>query len=253
MRDAIGAACDAGIAVILVTGRRLDDLKQVAGDLGCFDAIVAENGAVLDFPASGRHVVIGHAPTPAFVEELRRRGIVIRGRRVGRRGRRRRGRRRSSRSFARSSSRSILAFNRGRLMVLPQAIAKSTGLRAALTTLRLSIHNTVGIGDAENDHDLLDACEVGVAVEWGSPALRGGRRRGDPGHRAGGGRRTTSGELTQQPRLSAGQMGRRRLAARPPARRRRPSALAVRGRHGAHRGRARHGQVVAGRACCANS
>src|SRR4029079_19581728 len=66
----------------------------------------------------------------------------------------------------------ILAFNRGRLMVLPQAVAKSTGLRQALLALRVSIHNTVGIGDAENDHDLLDACEVGVAVAWGSQALR---------------------------------------------------------------------------------
>jgi hypothetical protein len=66
----------------------------------------------------------------------------------------------------------ILAFNRGRLMVLPQGVAKSTGLRHALQALRLSIHNTIGIGDAENDHDLLDACEVGVAVAWGSAALR---------------------------------------------------------------------------------
>ena len=28
-----------------------------------------------------------------------------------------------------------------------------------------------GIGDAENDHDLLDACEAGAAVAWGSRAL----------------------------------------------------------------------------------
>jgi len=37
----------------------------------------------------------------------------------------------------------------------------STGLREALAALRLSIHNAVGIGGAENDHDLLDAWEVG--------------------------------------------------------------------------------------------
>src|SRR4029077_6349151 len=66
----------------------------------------------------------------------------------------------------------ILAFNRGRLMLLPQSVAKSTGLRQVLHALRLSIHNTIAIGDAENDHDLLDACEVGVAVAWGSAALR---------------------------------------------------------------------------------
>src|SRR4029079_5385967 len=104
----------------------------------------------------------------------------------------------------------VLAFNRGRLMVLPQAISKSTGLRHALTALRVSIHNTVGIGDAENDHDLLDACEVGVAVAWGSAALRSVADEVIQGS----GPASVSGyiaQITQQPRLSAAQMGRRRL------------------------------------------
>ena len=57
-----------------------------------------------------------------------------------------------------------ILFNRGRLMVLPQAISKATGLHEALTILRLSLRSTIGFGDAENDHELLPACEVGVAV-----------------------------------------------------------------------------------------
>jgi hypothetical protein len=57
-------------------------------------------------------------------------------------------------------------------MVLPQAISKATGLREILTILRLSLRSTLGIGDAENDHELLRACEVGVAVGWGSASLR---------------------------------------------------------------------------------
>ena len=171
VRGAIGTARQKGIAVVLVTGRRLDDLHRVAGDVSCFDAIVCENGAVLEFPASGRHLTVGHPAAPAFIAELHRRGIqhlagevvietdaasaeavldVVR----------------------RLQQPLILAFNRGRLMVLPQGVAKSTGLRHALQALRLSIHNTIGIGDAENDHDLLDTCEVGVAVAWGSAALR---------------------------------------------------------------------------------
>ena len=89
----------------------------------------------------------------------------------------------------------ILAFNRGRLMVLPQAVAKSTGLRQALFALRVSIHNTVGIGDAENDHDLLDACEVGVAVGWGSPALRAVADEIIRRHRPRGGRRLHAARL----------------------------------------------------------
>ena len=75
VRDAVGEARRRGIVVILVTGRRLTDLHHVARDLTCFDVIVAENGAVLEFPADGQHVGIGHAPSPAFLRELERRAI----------------------------------------------------------------------------------------------------------------------------------------------------------------------------------
>jgi hypothetical protein len=57
-------------------------------------------------------------------------------------------------------------------MVLPQAVSKATGLREAARALRLSLHNALAVGDAENDHDLLGVCEVGVAVAWGSAALQ---------------------------------------------------------------------------------
>jgi hypothetical protein len=67
----------------------------------------------------------------------------------------------------------VLLFNRGRLMVLPQAVSKATGLREALSVLRLSTHNAIGIGDGENDHELLAVCEIGVAVAWGTAALIG--------------------------------------------------------------------------------
>lgn len=71
----------------------------------------------------------------------------------------------------------VLLFNRGRLRVLPQAISKATGLRHALIVLRLSAHNAIAIGDAENDHDLLTTCEIGVAVSWGRPPSRRVRRK----------------------------------------------------------------------------
>jgi hydroxymethylpyrimidine pyrophosphatase-like HAD family hydrolase len=209
VREAIGAARQQGIAVILVTGRRLADLRRVAGDLGCFDVVVGENGAVLDFPASGRHVTSGRPPAQAFCDELKRRGVeFVAGEVVIETDA-------ASAGAALDAVRQlqqplILAFNRGRLMVLPQGVAKSTGLRQALLALRLSIHNTVGIGDAENDHDLLDACEVGVAVAWGSAALRAVADEvidgsGPPAVAA------YIRHIVAQPRLSAAQMGRRRL------------------------------------------
>ena len=53
-----------------------------------------------------------------------------------------------------------------------QGVSKATGLHVALDTLRLSARNTVAIGDAENNHELLRLAEVGVAVAWGSKALQ---------------------------------------------------------------------------------
>jgi len=170
VRTAIAEARARGIAVILVTGRILSDLKRVAGDLQFVDAVVAENGAVLAFP-NGHSWLIGHPPPPVFLEELRRRAIdFVPGQCI-------------VETDAALAPRIltvirelelplVLLFNRSRLMVLPQAISKATGLHQALIALRMSAHNAIAIGDAENDHDLLAACEIGVAVGWGSPALQ---------------------------------------------------------------------------------
>jgi len=209
VRDAIAAARQHGLAVALVTGRQLDDLRQAAGDLTCFDVVVGENGAVLHFPASGRHQVIGHRPSEALLNELRRRGVPFSVGEVVVA---------TDAAFAaqalaavrRLEQPLILAFNRSSLMLLPQSVSKATGLRQALFALRLSVHNTIGIGDAENDHELLDACEVGAAVGWGSAALRAAADEiieGDgPPAVAEYIRR-----VLKQPRLSPAQMGRRRL------------------------------------------
>jgi hydroxymethylpyrimidine pyrophosphatase-like HAD family hydrolase len=209
VREAVGEARRRGIVVLLVTGRRLPDLHHVAGDLTCFDVIVAENGAVLEFPASGRQVVIGHVPSPTFLQELQRRGLPFAaGASVVEADAKWAG---TMLDVIRSLEQPlVLAFNRDRVMVLPQSIGKSTGLRQALLALRVSIHNTIGVGDAENDHDLLDACEVGVAVGWGSEALRAVADEVI----AGAGPSAVADyirRVSQQPRLSARQMGRRRL------------------------------------------
>jgi hydroxymethylpyrimidine pyrophosphatase-like HAD family hydrolase len=57
---ALAAARAQGLFVALVTGRRLNDLRTVMGDLRIFDTVVAENGAVIASPRSGRSV--RHAP-----------------------------------------------------------------------------------------------------------------------------------------------------------------------------------------------
>jgi hydroxymethylpyrimidine pyrophosphatase-like HAD family hydrolase len=171
VRDAVAAARTHGIAAVLVTGRILDELRRVAGDLHFVDGVIAENGAVIHFPDSGRTSTLAPRVPEHFVAELRRRGIpfaageclvdadaneaprlldVIRTLEVP----------------------LVQIFNRARVTIAPQGVSKATGLHVALATLRLSARNTVAIGDAENDHELLRLAEVGVAVEWGSKALQ---------------------------------------------------------------------------------
>jgi hypothetical protein len=57
-------------------------------------------------------------------------------------------------------------------MVLPAGVSKATGVLEALAELGVSCHSTIGIGDAENDIALLEACELGVAVGTAVPSLK---------------------------------------------------------------------------------
>ena len=170
VKVAIGEARAHGITVVIVTGRILSDLNRVVGDLHFVDAIVAENGAVLALP-NGNMRLLGEAPPSNFLDELRQRRIEFT----------------EGQSLVEADAAAapeilavirelelplVLLFNRGRLMVLPQGITKGVGLDEALTMLRLSPHNALGIGDAENDHHLLGSCEFGAAVSWGSKALQ---------------------------------------------------------------------------------
>lgn len=171
VRAAIAEARARHISIVLVTGRRLDELRRVAGDLHFLDAVVAENGAVIHLPASGYSTTLAPPPSQALIQELIRRGVPhAAGECVVETGAEH-GHAVLETIRTRELPLSIL-FNRSRLMVLPQAVSKGTGLREALDILRLSLRNTIGFGDAENDHDLLRVCEVGVAVGWGSASLR---------------------------------------------------------------------------------
>lgn len=171
VREAIARARTQGIVVLLVTGRILDELRRVAGDLHFVDGVIAENGAVIHFPDSGRTSTLAPLVPEGFIAELRRRGIPFS----------------SGQCLVDADANEaprllevirtlelplVLIFNRGRVMTAPQGVSKATGLHVALETLRLSARNTVAIGDAENDHELLRLAEVGVAVEWGSKALQ---------------------------------------------------------------------------------
>jgi hypothetical protein len=171
VREAIADARTRGITVLLATGRILDELRRVAGELHFVDGVIAENGAVLHFPESDHTTILAPAVPQSFLDALASRGI----------------RHRAGQSLVDADAADapvilevihalelplVLIFNKGRVMAMPQGVSKGTGLRAALDTLRLSARNTLAIGDAENDHELLRLAEVGAAVPWASAALR---------------------------------------------------------------------------------
>src|SRR5262245_33201240 len=148
------------------------DLRTVCPDVDrMFDAVVAENGALVYFPERREQRMLGDPPEPALVEALRRRGVPFdMGEAILA----------TDAPFAEAALAAIqetgvdrtLVFNKSALMLLPGGVTKATGLGVALGALELSPHNMVGIGDAENDHAFLAMSECAVAVADAVPALR---------------------------------------------------------------------------------
>jgi hydroxymethylpyrimidine pyrophosphatase-like HAD family hydrolase len=155
---------DAGLLVILVTGREIEDLRKIFPELERFDLIVGENGALLYWPATHREELLAKPPPPEFSQRLREHQVD-----------------------RLSVGRVIVAtfepnehvvfetiheqklefqviFNKGAVMVLPSGVNKASGLKAAAVALGLSVREIVGVGDAENDHAFLEICGYSVAV-----------------------------------------------------------------------------------------
>lgn len=163
---------DSGRKLIMVTGRELDELLALLPHPELFDRIVAENGALVYTPATKQVRTVAPGPPAAFVAELQKRGVerISVGRVIV--------------ATWEPHEHTVLhviheqglelqvVFNKGAVMILPSGVNKATGLQAALADLRLSAHNVVGVGDAENDQALLAACECGIAVENALPSLK---------------------------------------------------------------------------------
>lgn len=157
--------------LILVTGRRLDDLKTVFDRLDIFDRIVAKNGAVVYDPSTRDEHVLGEAPPPGFAERLRAQGAPVdEGRVIV-----------ATWSPHETTALALLRemgldhhiiFNKGAVMILPLNVNKASGLKAALADLELSPHNVVAVGDAENDLALLQLCEFAAAVDNALPSVK---------------------------------------------------------------------------------
>jgi HAD superfamily hydrolase (TIGR01484 family) len=166
----LGRVRTSGRRLVLVTGRDLPTLRSVCPHLDLFDRVVAENGALLFRPEDGSEQALADAPPEALVERLRGNGVPVdTGRAVIFTWR--------PNEVAALEAITELGFghqvilNRQAVMVVPPGTTKGTGLLAALDELRMSAHNTVAAGDAENDHDLLAVSACGVAVGDAVPGL----------------------------------------------------------------------------------
>jgi hydroxymethylpyrimidine pyrophosphatase-like HAD family hydrolase len=168
---ALEAVLATGRRLMLVTGRQLDELASVYPRLEIFERIVAENGALLYRPATKERKRLADPPPAALLAALRQRGIAPLA--VGE----------VIVATREPHETSVLAairelglehqviFNKGAVMILPAGVNKATGVLAALEELKVSPHNVVGVGDAENDHSFLKLCERSAAVAGALPAL----------------------------------------------------------------------------------
>jgi hydroxymethylpyrimidine pyrophosphatase-like HAD family hydrolase len=163
---------DAGLRLILVSGRELDSLQRTFDAFQIFDLMVLENGAVLYDPSSRRERALCDPPPELLITRLRDRGVhpVSVGRVI-------------VATFEPHEVEVLEAirdlglehqviFNKGAVMVLPAGVNKATGLREALVEIGLDAEHTVGVGDAENYHALLELCGVGAAVANALPSLK---------------------------------------------------------------------------------
>ena len=126
-----------GRKLLLVTGRELPDITAVFPQVALFDLVVAENGALLFCPATGKVEYLAGPPPPAFVQRLRADGVTPLS--VGR----------SIVATWEPNETTVLAairdlgldlqiiFNKGAVMVLPSNVNKATGLIGGARTLGL--------------------------------------------------------------------------------------------------------------------
>ncbi len=168
--EAIGSARQNGLVVVLVTGRIGRELAAEFPDIADhFDALVLENGAVV--VTDGRTHRLAAPVDRVLDDALAERGVLFR---------------RGEVLLAIDGEHAAtvvevigmlgldcqIVRNRAAVMVLPAGVTKGTGLGAVLTEMDLSLHNTVAVGDAENDLSLFGTAEIGAAVANAVPSLR---------------------------------------------------------------------------------
>jgi hydroxymethylpyrimidine pyrophosphatase-like HAD family hydrolase len=169
-RRAVRAARALGLRTVLVTGREYAAARSLATGFGRWDAIVAENGAVVEAPWGAPPTVVGRRTAA----EVRRRvarhphllgawGEVVFSVPAAHRHR--------LEALVAGLPVRVTA-NVDRLMVLPSGVTKLSGVRRALRQLGLAGRPFAAVGDAENDVELLRGAAFAATVANGRPEVR---------------------------------------------------------------------------------
>ena len=152
-----------GLTLILATGRPLEFFIDQGPFNELFEAIVAEDGAVVYFPRRDAvRLPFGRVP-PTIVQRLEElkvpleRGMSIVATRIPHD-------QTVLRVLQESGTGMTIEYNRGAVMLLPPGATKGTGLNYALQELGYSARNVVACGDAENERSLFEMAELAVAV-----------------------------------------------------------------------------------------
>jgi hydroxymethylpyrimidine pyrophosphatase-like HAD family hydrolase len=134
--------------------------------------VIAENGAVLYRPGTRDYRVLASPPSEKFIELLKRRGVhplsvghVIVATHEPQQSN-------VLEAIRELGTEMQVIFNKGAVMILPSGVNKASGLAAALEELQVQPGQVVAIGDAENDHALLEFCGFAAAVANAIPALK---------------------------------------------------------------------------------
>ena len=162
---------EAGMTLIMVTGRRVPSLLDTFDHVGLFDVVVAENGAIVYDPRSRAVRTLADAPPAEFVRELQASGVpavlgysIIETVEPHQHA--------ILELIRRTGIEWHITFNKGSVMGLPAGVTKCTGLAFALKELGLDAAATIGVGDAENDHAFLSYCGLSVAVANALPSIQ---------------------------------------------------------------------------------
>lgn len=160
-----------GLAVVIASGRRLEELVGMGLDARV-DGLVAENGSMLCVPRDGIQQTVDPAFRDAARAALGEMSASFRWGHVVGSGPRALAHAASAR-LARSDVAHTLEYNAEEVMILPAGVTKATGVARVLAQMRISPSEAWAIGDGENDVAMLRLVAVGAAPANASPAARG--------------------------------------------------------------------------------